>query len=123
MNVARSHGAKSARQLQHWLVESDQAADPQAFIISPESAVQLAGAIVRSDSHYHAGLAVARKAVELLRGAHSEGKLRIPPKEVGWFDTLQDALDDLPESESEFITQQLAAADRTRFRPEEYGLG
>jgi methanol---5-hydroxybenzimidazolylcobamide Co-methyltransferase len=122
MNTARSHGRESARQLQSWLVESDVAADPQAFIISPESAVALARVIVGSDSHYHAGAAVARKAVELLRGAHAKGRLRIAPNELVWFDSMQDALDELPESESEFIARQLAAADRSRFLPEEYGL-
>ena len=66
MNTARRHGKESAVQLQRWLVESDVAADPQAFIISPTSAIQLARVIVDSDSHYHAGVAVARKALELL---------------------------------------------------------
>jgi methanol--5-hydroxybenzimidazolylcobamide Co-methyltransferase len=122
MNTARSHGRESASQLQRWLVESDVATDPQAFIISPSSAVELARAIVGSDSHYHAGVAVARRAVELLRDAHDDGKLRIVPNEVAWFDTLQDSLDDMPESESEFIGQQLALADRSRFLPEEYAL-
>ncbi len=122
MNTARSHGKASAQQLQQWLVESDVATDPQAFIISPDSSVKLAQAIVSSDTHYHAGVAVARKAVELLRGAHDQGKLRIAPNEVIWFGTLQDVLDDLPESESEFIAQQLALADKTKFLPAEYGL-
>lgn len=122
MNTARRHGKASAQQLQRWLVESDVATDPQAFIISPESSVTLARSIVSSDSHYHAGVAVARKAVELLRGAHDQGKVRIAPNEVIWFDIMQDALDELPASESEFIAQQLALADRSRFLPEEYGL-
>jgi methanol--5-hydroxybenzimidazolylcobamide Co-methyltransferase len=122
MNTARSHGRDSARQLQQWLIESDVATDPQAFIISPESSVALARAIVTANSHYHAGVAVARKAVELLRDAHHAGKLRVAPNEVAWFDSLQDTLDDLPNSESEFIAQQLALADRARFLPEEYGL-
>jgi methanol--5-hydroxybenzimidazolylcobamide Co-methyltransferase len=122
MNTARSHGKESARQLQRWLVESDVALDPQALIISPASAVELARVIVASDSHYHAGAAVARKAVELLRAAHSQGKLHIAPNEVAWFDTMQDVLDELPESESEFIARQLALADRARFLPAEYGL-
>ncbi len=122
MNTARSHGKESAHQLQRWLVESDVATDPQAFIISPDSSVKLAQAIVTSDTHYHAGVAVARKAVELLRGAHDQGKLRIAPNEVIWFDTLQDTLDELPESESEFIAQQLALADKSKFLPAEYGL-
>ena len=122
MNTARSHGQESARQLQRWLVESDVATDPQAFIISPESSVKLARVITDSDSHYHAGVAAARKAVELLRGAHAQGKLRIAPNELVWFDTMQDTLDELPESETEFIARQLAVADRSRFLPEEYGL-
>ena len=122
MNTARSHGKASAQQLQRWLVESDVATDPQAFIISPASSVELAKAIVRSDSHYHAGVAVARKAIELMRSAYSVGKLRIAPNEVVWFDTLQDTLDELPESESEFIAEQLALADKTKFLPAEYGL-
>jgi methanol--5-hydroxybenzimidazolylcobamide Co-methyltransferase len=122
MNTARSHGKQSARQLQRWLVESDVATDPQAFIISPATSVELARVITGSDSHYHAGAAVARKAVELLRGAHAKGKLRIAPNELAWFDRMQETLDELPDSESEFIVRQLALADRSRFLPEEYGL-
>jgi methanol--5-hydroxybenzimidazolylcobamide Co-methyltransferase len=122
MNTARACGEESARQLQRWLVESDVATDPQAFIISPESSVELARVIVGSDSHYQAGAAVARKAVDLLRRANAGGKLRIAPNEMVWFDNMQATLDELPESESEFIAQQLARADRSCFLPEEYGL-
>ena len=103
-------------------MESDAALDPQAFILSPESSVALARVIVNSASYYHAGVAVARKAVELLREAYGQGKLHIEPKEVAWFDTMQDDLDELPESESEFIGRQLALADRSRFLPQEYEL-
>jgi len=122
MNTARSHGKEAARQLQRWLIESDVATDPQAFIISPATSIELARVLVNSDSHYHAGVAVARKAVELLADAHARGKLRIAPNEVIWFDTLQDTLDELPDSEADFIAQQLALADPARFLREEYGL-
>jgi methanol--5-hydroxybenzimidazolylcobamide Co-methyltransferase len=122
MNTARSHGNESARQLQRWFVESDVATDPQAFIISPESSVELARVIVGSDSHYHAGVAVARRAVELLRDAHTRGKVRIALNETSWFDTMQDTLDELSENETEFIARQLALADHSRFLPGEYGL-
>jgi methanol--5-hydroxybenzimidazolylcobamide Co-methyltransferase len=122
MNTARGHGPESARLLQQWLVESDELLDPQAYILSPQSSVELARVIVHADSHYHAGVAVARKAVELLRAAHDHKHLHIAPNEVGWFDILQQALDELPDSETEFIAQQLALADRSRFLPQEYGL-
>jgi methanol--5-hydroxybenzimidazolylcobamide Co-methyltransferase len=108
--------------LQRWLVESDQALDPQAFILSPESSVALARVIVSSDSHYHAGLAVARKAIELMRDAHADGKLRIAENEADWLDNMTDALDDLPADEEQFIAGQLTTVDRTKFLPAEYGL-
>jgi methanol--5-hydroxybenzimidazolylcobamide Co-methyltransferase len=123
MNRARADGKVAARTLQRWFVESDVATDPQAFIISPESAVELARAIVTSDSHYHAGVAVARKAVALMKDAHENGRLHIAENEVVWLDTMNDSLDDLPESEIEFISQQLAVADREKFIPAEYDLG
>ena len=122
MNTASSHGKESAHYLQQWLVESDVANDPQAFILSPQSAVALARVIVESSSHYHAGVAVARKAIDLLSEAHRKGELRIEPNELAWFDNMKDELDELPDSESEFISQQLARADRSRFLPEEYDL-
>jgi methanol--5-hydroxybenzimidazolylcobamide Co-methyltransferase len=122
MNRARADGKAAASTLQRWLVESDIALDPQAFIISPESAVALARSIVESDSHYHAGVAVARKAVSLMRAAHQAGQLAIAENEAGWFDILDDTLDDLPTDEGEFISQQLALADPAKFLPAEYGL-
>jgi len=122
MNTARSHGKEAARQLQRWLVESDVATDPQAFIISPASAVELARTLVGCDTHYHAGVAVARKAVDLLEGAHQQGKLRIGSNETMWFDTMRDALDEMPENEGDFISQQLALADRSKFLAAEYEL-
>lgn len=122
MNTARGHGPDAARQLQRWLVESDVATDPQAMIISPESSIALAREIVAARSHYHAGVAVARKALDILRGAHGQGQLRLAAHEVQWFDMMQDTLDDMPDDEGAFIDQQLAAADRTRFLPAEYGL-
>jgi methanol--5-hydroxybenzimidazolylcobamide Co-methyltransferase len=122
MNTASRHGKSAASQLQQWMVESDEAGDPQAFIISPHSAVELARAIVGADSHYHAGVAAARRAVELLKAAHQAGRVRIPAREIIWFDTMEETLDELPEDESEFIARQLATADHSRFLPNEYCL-
>lgn len=67
-------------------------------------------------------MAVARKAIELLEQAAAEGKLKIADNETLWFDTMKDALDEIPESEDEFIAQQLAVADPSKFLPAEYGL-
>ena len=122
MNRARAEGVDSARMLQRWMVESDEALDPQAFVLSPKCAIELAKAIVSSDSHYHAGIAVARKAIELMETAHNDGRLKIADNEVAWFEMMTDALDDLPDDEGEFISQQIAMADAEKFLPAEYGL-
>lgn len=122
MNRARRDGPAAARTLQRWLVDSDAGLDPQAFIISPAVALDLAKVIVASDSAYHAGRAVARRAVALLREAHAAGALAVPANEVAWFELMTDALDDLPDDEGEFIAGQVALADPARFTAAEYGL-
>ncbi|MCC5839687.1 MAG: hypothetical protein JJT96_06135 [Opitutales bacterium] len=122
MNQARSEGSTAAETLQRWLVNSDAALDPQAYIISPHSSIELARVIVAEDSPYKAGVAVARKAIDILESAHHGGKLRIAPNEVVWFDRLRDELDDLPGDEGDFISQRLSLADSTKFLPAEYGL-
>ena len=84
--------------------------------------VELAKVIVASDNHYQAGVAVARKAIELMTEAQADGQLRIAENELGWLEMMTDTLDDLPEDEGEFISQQLMMADRTKFLQAEYGL-
>jgi len=122
MNCASAEGPQAAQTLQRWLVNSDAALDPQAFIISPHSSIELAKAIVGSDSHYHAGVAVARRAIGLMKDAAAAGQLKIADNEADWFDNLTEALDELPDNEAEFIGQQLAVADASKFLPAEYGL-
>jgi hypothetical protein len=75
---------------------------------------------VNSDSHYHAGVAVARKAVELLRDAHGEANCASRPMSWSGSTPCKTRWTELPESESEFIGRQLALADRSRFLPQEY---
>jgi methanol--5-hydroxybenzimidazolylcobamide Co-methyltransferase len=122
MNCARGEGPASARHLQRWMVQSDAYLDPQAFILSPEAAVELARAIVACPTPYLAGVAVARRAIALLREGHAAKKVRIAAREIGWLDLMEQSLDELPSDENAFIEEQLALADRTKFLPQEYGL-
>jgi methanol--5-hydroxybenzimidazolylcobamide Co-methyltransferase len=115
MNQARLEGPDAACSLQRWLVNSDAALDPQAFIISTHSSIELAKAIVACDSHYHAGVAVARRSVELLRDAAEDNRLRIAPNEFNWLENMLESLDELPDCEEEFISQQIAVADSSKF--------
>lgn len=96
--------------------------DPQAWVLAPDSVIAIARAIVGADSHYHAGLAAARCALQLLQAAHAEGRLKVPPREIKFLDAMEAQLDDLPADESAFIAAQLAQTDPKRFLPAEYGL-
>ncbi len=122
MNRARAEGDGAVQTLQRWLVDSDAALDPQAFILSPACSIEIAQAIVGAKTHYRAGIAAARKAVALMREASQAGELRIAANETHWLDIFDDTLDGLPDSEDDFIADQLAFADRGRFVPSEYGL-
>jgi len=122
MNQALSDGPDAARLYRKWMVESDAALDPQAYVLRPDVAVALAEALVAAPGPYEAGRSVALTATRLLRQAHAEGRLRLPPREVPWLDRMEKAVDTLPPAESDFIDQMLAGADRTRFVPAEYGL-
>lgn len=125
MNTARAGGPESALQLRDWLVQSDAGLDPQAMIITPESSVRIAEAIVASDNHYHAGIAAARTAIGILRETGESGEsgcLKIDPKEISWLDRMEAELDDMPDTEDAFIEEMMGEVELDKFSPADYGL-
>ena len=122
MNCALAEGKAAALTLRRWLVNSDARLDPQAWILTPDSVIAISRAIVEAPNYYQAGVAAARCAVALLRDAHAAGQLKIVPREVGFIDSMQTQLDDLPSDESGFIAQQMSLVDATRYLPAEYGM-
>jgi len=122
MNQASSEGKNAALMLQRWLIDSDAALDPQAFILTPNSAIALAKSVVGADTHYHAGKAVALEAVRLMKEANQKGKLNIIPRELPWLDRIDEAVSDLPDDEEEFISDMMEVVDSSKYNPAEYGL-
>jgi methanol--5-hydroxybenzimidazolylcobamide Co-methyltransferase len=122
MNQAQADGRDAALLLRKWMVESDAARDPQAYILKPENAIILAQTIVDAPSHYLAGKAVALKTVELLRKAHESGAVKIDVREVPWLDMMEMSVEDLPEDEDEFIAQMMQQVDTTKFIAAEYEI-
>lgn len=122
MNRALAEGKNAALILRRWLVDSDAALDPQAWVLTPDNVIAIARAIVEAETYYEAGVAAARCAVHLLREGHNVGRLKIVPREIGFLDSMQAQLDELPADEDEFIAQQKAVADTSRYLPAEYGL-
>lgn len=122
-NRALADGRDAALVLRRWLVDSDAAFDPQAFVLTPESAVAIAEAIVAAPSPLAAGKAAARTAVALLRDGHTQGKVKISDREIPWLDRIDHAVDELPDDENTLIEQMLAGgADTSRFLPRDYEL-
>jgi len=120
MNQALSEGRASALTLRRWLVNSDAGLDPQAWVLTPESVLAIARSIVGARDHYHAGVAAARCAIDLISTAHKAGQLRLPEREVPLLDRIREQADELPDDEAAFIAEQRERADPTRYLPAEY---
>ena len=123
MNEALADGRDAALLLRKWLVASDVGRDPQAYVLSPESAVAIAQSIVAASDPFSAGQAAARTALRLIREGHGNGRLRLAPREVPWLDRMEKALDSVPATETEFISQMLGEVDTGKFVAADYEIG
>jgi methanol---5-hydroxybenzimidazolylcobamide Co-methyltransferase len=123
MNQALAGGREAALLYRGWMVASDAGLDPQAYVLSPASAVALGQAIVTAPDAYQAGLAAARAALRLLREGHRDGVLRIHPREVPWLDRMEKVLDGLPSGEAEFIREMMGQVDTSKFVAADYEVG
>jgi methanol--5-hydroxybenzimidazolylcobamide Co-methyltransferase len=120
MNQAVDDG--EARRLRDWFVHSDERLNPQAFVLSPDSTIAFAQAIVAADTPYHAGIAVAREAVTRIRTAVAAGRLAVKAQELPFLDRVAATLDTLPDDEDAFIAEMMTTVDTAAFVPADYDL-
>ena len=90
MNQALADGRDAALLYRKWMVASDASLDPQAYVLSPESAIAIAQAIVSAPDSYEAGKAAALTALRLIRDAHRDGALKLHPREVPYWTAAED---------------------------------
>ncbi len=121
-NQALADGPEGAATLQRWLVASDAPRDPQAFVLTPASAIAIATAIVAESSPYAAGCAAARTALRLIREGARSGAVRVSERESPWLNRMEERLAELPADEGRFIDMMLAAVDLGSFVAADYGL-
>ena len=121
-NEALRDGPAGARHLRNWMVRSDARLDPQAFVLTPTSSIEIARAIVAAPSHYQAGIAAARTAVRLMRTGMADGCLHIPERERPYLDLIDQQLDDLPDDEQRFIEHNLLSTDTSKYVAADYEL-
>lgn len=122
MNQALADGPQSAGMLRKWLAKSDAGLDPQALILTPESAVRIGRAIVAAPDPYHAGKAAAAAALDILDEAHRGGALPLHEREAEWLPRLRDDLADMPGDEQQCIANIAPQLDTQRIRLDQYGL-
>ncbi len=122
MNQALSEGRDSALLYRKWMINSDAGRDPQAWVLTPESSIAIAQAIVGAPDYYSAGRAAALTAVRLIREAHADGQLALPPREVPYLDRMRKTLEAMPSTETEFISEMMGEVDTTKFVAADYDL-
>ncbi len=122
MNTASADGHEAHLHLRDWLVKSDAGYDPQAMILTPESSVQIAQAIVSAEDYYQAGIAAGRQAIAILRETSEAGCLKLNEREAGWLDRMESDFDDLPDTEEEFIEEMMDEVELDKFTPADYDL-
>jgi methanol--5-hydroxybenzimidazolylcobamide Co-methyltransferase len=103
------------------LVDSDIRLSPQALLLSPESTIKIAGAIVKERSPYHQTLAAARTATELITRAVEQKTLTLSPREQDWLRKIDSALEGMPDREESLIGE-MADSYTHRFSPSSYGI-
>jgi len=121
MNVA-AHDVGDAAQLRDWLVASDSALDPQAYVLRPDVVLRIANEIVQEETAYGRTRRAVLAALDELRRAQQRGAFRIQPRELRWLDSLQRQADALPEDEAELTAEFLGANTNENFLPAEYAL-
>ena len=113
MNQALAEGRDAALLFRKWMVNSDAPLDPQAYVLTPESALTIARVMVSAPTPVAAGKAAALTAIRLLREAHGE---------VPWLDRIQKSVETIPSNEAEFIGEMMGQVDTTKFIAADYNL-
>jgi methanol--5-hydroxybenzimidazolylcobamide Co-methyltransferase len=122
MNTATAHGPAAARTLRDWYTESDSSLDPQAYVLRPDIALELAKEIIAEESPYRRTRRAAISSLECIRQAVSSGKISLARPETRWLDNLSRQADRLPENEDEFIAMMVPQMDTSKVILKEYGV-
>jgi methanol---5-hydroxybenzimidazolylcobamide Co-methyltransferase len=121
-NQAVKEGKESVRTLQRLLVNSDIFHDPQAFVLSPEVVIAVAGEIVKGTNHINATKRGCLKGIDLIEEAVATGKLMDDAKERSWIPMLKEAIASIPDDENAFVEEMLPTIEEGKVLLEEYGL-
>jgi methanol--5-hydroxybenzimidazolylcobamide Co-methyltransferase len=120
MNEATKAGQEAL--LRDLFVASDQANDPQAYVLRPDIALKLAGQIVAEPTPYLRARRAALSALAVLRQGEADGAFHLRKPESNWLDRLSRQADQLPEDEGRLTEEMVARADPGKVRFDQYGI-
>ena len=120
MNEASKRGESAALLMRDLLADSDSALDPQAYVLRPDVVLDISKEIVKETGYYNRTRRAAALALEHMRAAHENGRLRLDKKELSWLDRLADEVDEMPNTAEDFTRQMLPLCEK--LRPELYDL-
>jgi methanol--5-hydroxybenzimidazolylcobamide Co-methyltransferase len=118
MNQSIEDGTQ--RLLKELFVKSDEFKNVQAFVISPESSVKIAKAIVQYEDDFLRTRAAGLKAIDLIREAVKEKKLNLSDREINWLDRIES--DIVKFDTEETVINEVAPLYGKLTSLEEYGL-
>ena len=113
MNEASRRGPEAALLLRDLHADSDSRFDPQAYVLRPDVVFEISRKIV---SDTNGGLSrsktAAQAAVDALRQGLSQGKLLISEREIGWLDTMETQIAEIPDDEEAFISEMISECEK-----------
>jgi methanol--5-hydroxybenzimidazolylcobamide Co-methyltransferase len=122
MNSATKQGKASARVLKSLYVDSDIYHDPQAFVLAPDTVIEIAKEIVAGRTYLESTVNGCKKAISMIQTAMDEGRLKNDEKEYMWIDKIRQDLESIPSDEGQFIEEMIPFIDGDKIILSEYGL-
>ncbi|MCK5033563.1 MAG: methanol--corrinoid methyltransferase, partial [Calditrichia bacterium] len=119
MNIASQNN--EALKMRDWLVESDSSLNVEAFILKPESVVEISKSIVNNTGGYRQTKESVLTTFDIIKNAIIEGKVNISENEKNWIDRFEIELADIIETEEASI-EYLKNNYGNLFNLESYGL-
>lgn len=118
-NTAQARG--KARELREWLVASDVPHSVEALMLEPEFVIGISNVVTGQEAGYARTLSAVRFARDAINRAIDNKITRIPAREQSWLKRLSEAVDELPENESEAF-ETIGTNYTHAYRPDSYGL-
>jgi len=92
--------------LRDWFVKTDAFRDPQAYIFTPDSIIEISKVIISTENYYTRALQTAIKTVEILKKGIEKRELFLNELEIEWLDRIEEDLKSAPTNESQFISEE-----------------